>query len=231
MSEFDVVINFFKQGGVFLYPIALVWIIGLVIGIERFIYVVRVDSGNKRIWATFQPLFQEGKFQEAMELSKDSETVLSQVLRYGLSRISTARRRDDIEKALEESLIEVIPNLERRTHYLSALANIVMLMGLFGTVLGLIHAFAAVAQANPAEKASLLSASISVAMNNTAMGLIAAITLLLMHLYIETKTTTIVDTLEVASVKFLNAIGESLAQNAAAAAAKRPDGGAPGARA
>jgi hypothetical protein len=52
-----------------------------------------------------------------------------------------------------------------------------------------------------------------------------------MHLYIETKTTTIVDTLEVASVKFLNAIGESLAQNAAAAAAKRPDGGAPGARA
>jgi biopolymer transport protein ExbB/TolQ len=231
MSEFDVVINFFKQGGVFLYPIALVWIIGLVIGIERFIYVVRVDSGNKRIWATFQPLFQEGKFQEAMELSKDSETVLSQVLRYGLSRITTARRRDDIEKALEESLIEVIPNLERRTHYLSALANIVMLMGLFGTVLGLIHAFAAVAQANPAEKASLLSASISVAMNNTAMGLIAAITLLLMHLYIETKTTTIVDTLEVASVKFLNAIGESLAQNAAAAAAKRPDGGAPGARA
>ncbi len=231
MSEFDVVINFFKQGGVFLYPIALVWIIGLVIGIERFIYVVRVDSGNKRIWATFQPLFQEGKFQEAMELSKDSETVLSQVLRYGLSRITTARRRDDIEKALEESLIEVIPNLERRTHYLSALANIVMLMGLFGTVLGLIHAFAAVAQANPAEKASLLSASISVAMNNTAMGLSAAITLLLMNLYIETKTTTIVDTLEVASVKFLNAIGESLAQNAAAAAAKRPDGGAPGARA
>ncbi len=231
MSEFDVVINFFKQGGVFLYPIALVWIIGLVIGIERFIYVVRVDSGNKRIWATFQPLFQSGKFQEAMALSNDSETVLSQVLRYGLSRIGTARRRDDIEKALEESLIEVIPNLERRTHYLSALANIVMLMGLFGTVLGLIHAFAAVAQANPAEKASLLSASISVAMNNTAMGLIAAITLLLMHLYIETKTTTIVDTLEVASVKFLNAIGESLAQNAAAATAQRPGGGAPGARA
>jgi biopolymer transport protein ExbB/TolQ len=88
------------------------------------------------------------------------------------------------------------------------LANIGMLMGLFGTVLGLINAFAAVAQANPAEKASLLSASISVAMNNTALGLLSAITLLLSHLYLETKTTISLDGLEVASVKFLNALSE-----------------------
>jgi biopolymer transport protein ExbB/TolQ len=92
-----------------------------------------------------------------------------------------------------------------------------MLMGLFGTVLGLINAFAAVAQANPAEKASLLSASISVAMNNTALGLLSAITLLLMHLYLETKTTVIVDSLEVATVKFLNAVSESFRRADAAA--------------
>ena len=72
---------------------------------------------------------------------------------------------------MEESLIEVIPRLEKRTHYLATLANIGMLMGLLGTVIGLIHAFAAVASVNPAEKASMLSASISVAMNNTALGL------------------------------------------------------------
>jgi biopolymer transport protein ExbB/TolQ len=125
-----------------------------------------------------------------------------------MSRISTARRREDIEKAMEESLIEVIPRLEKRTHYLATLANIGMLMGLLGTVIGLINAFAAVAAVNPAEKAALLSASISVAMNNTALGLGLAISLLLCHMYLETKTTELVDSLEVASVKFLNTVTE-----------------------
>ena len=218
MHAYDVIINFFKQGGFFLYPIALIWVVGLVIAVERFIYLIRVGGGNKRLWAQLQPLFEAGNFKQAMTFVQNSETSLAQVMRYGLSRIATAKRRDDIEKAMEESLVEVIPRLERRTHYLSALANIGMLMGLFGTVLGLINAFAAVAQANPAEKASLLSASISVAMNNTALGLLVAITLLLSHLYLETKTTNIVDSLEVASVKFLNALTERQ-QGAAAAAA------------
>ena len=129
-------------------------------------------------------------------------------MRYGLSRMSTARNRDDIEKAMEESLIEVIPRLEKRTHYLAQLANIGMLMGLLGTIVGLIRAFAAVASVNPAEKASMLSASISVAMNNTALGLAVAITLLLCHMYLETKTTELVDSLEVATVKFLNTVDE-----------------------
>jgi biopolymer transport protein ExbB len=208
MHAFDVVINFFKQGGFFLYPIALVWIIGLAIAVERFMYLMRVGSANDRLWGELQPLFEAGEFKQATGIVSASEGVLAQVMRYGMSRIHTARRRDDVEKAMEESLVEVVPQLERRTHYLSALANIGMLMGLFGTVLGLINAFAAVAQANPAEKASLLSASISVAMNNTALGLLSAITLLLSHLYLETKTTNIVDGLEVASVKLLNALSE-----------------------
>jgi biopolymer transport protein ExbB/TolQ len=209
MHSFDVIVNFFKQGGFFLYPIALIWVIGLVIAVERFVYLTKVGSGNRRLWDTLQPLFETGNFKQALlSVSSAEDGSLAQVMRYGMSRVESARRRDDIEKAMEESLVEVIPHLERRTHYLAALANIGMLMGLFGTVLGLINAFAAVAQANPAEKASLLSASISVAMNNTALGLLVAITLLLSHLYLETKTTNIVDSLEVASVKFLNSLNE-----------------------
>ncbi|MCX7055888.1 MAG: MotA/TolQ/ExbB proton channel family protein [Pseudomonadota bacterium] len=209
MHSFDVIVNFFKQGGFFLYPIALIWVIGLVIAVERFVYLTKIGGGNKRLWDDLQPLFEAGNFKQALQsVSTAEDGALAQVMRYGMSRVESARRRDDIEKAMEESLIEVIPHLERRTHYLAALANIGMLMGLFGTVLGLINAFAAVAQANPAEKASLLSASISVAMNNTALGLLVAITLLLSHLYLETKTTNIVDSLEVATVKFLNSLSE-----------------------
>lgn len=83
-----------------------------------------------------------------------------------------------------------------------------MLTGLLGTVIGLIAAFASIATANPAEKASLLAASISVAMNNTASGLFVAITLLLSHMFLEAKTTKLIDSLEIANVKFLNAVVE-----------------------
>jgi biopolymer transport protein ExbB/TolQ len=125
-----------------------------------------------------------------------------------VARVASARRRDDIEKAMDESLLEVIPRIEKRTHFLASLANIGLLIGLLGTITGLIGAFSAVATANPAEKASLLAAAISVAMNNTASGLGVAITLLLSHMFLESKTTSLIDSLEIASVKFLNSITE-----------------------
>ncbi len=208
MNAIDIVANFFKQGGVFLYPIAAVFAVGVAVAIERFVYLGKVQRGNRRLWAELAPLIQAGNFRKAMEVASRTDSALATIMRYGLTRISTARRRDDIEKAMEESLIEVIPRLEKRTHYLATLANIGMLMGLLGTVIGLINAFAAVASVNPSEKAALLAASISVAMNNTALGLGLAITLLLSHMYLETRTTELVDSLEVASIKFLNSVTE-----------------------
>ena len=131
-------------------------------------------------------------------------------------------RPDDIEKAMDESLLEVIPRIEKRTHYLSSLANVGLLIGLLGTITGLIGAFSAVATANPAEKASLLAAAISVAMNNTASGLAVAITLLTAHMFLESKTTSLIDSLEIASVKFLNSITERQHEPTAAAQAPAP---------
>ena len=228
MNAFDMIVNFFKQGGAFLYPIAAVFAVGLGFAVERFIYLHRVAKGNRRLWAELAPLIKIGNFRKAMELAEKTDSALSTVMRYGMSRISTAHRREDIEKAMEESLIEVIPHLEKRTHYLATLANVGMLMGLLGTVIGLINAFAAVAAVNPAEKAAMLSASISVAMNNTALGLGLAITLLLCHMYLETKTTELIDSLEVASIKFLNSITErrqAVAEPASAATSGNAAGG------
>jgi len=101
-----------------------------------------------------------------------------------------------------------VPNLEKRTPYLATFANIATLLGLLGTIIGLIQAFTAVAAADPAEKANMLSASISVAMNTTAFGLMVAIPLLLIYTVLQTKTTQLVDSLEMASVKFLNILTE-----------------------
>ena len=104
--------------------------------------------------------------------------------------------------------MEAIPQLEKRTQYVATLANIATLMGLLGTIMGLIAAFTAVANAAPADKATLLSQSISVAMNTTAFGLMAAIPLLLSHTFLQAKTNEIVDSIEMAGVKFLNIVTE-----------------------
>jgi biopolymer transport protein ExbB len=128
------------------------------------------------------------------------------MLGMGLARHSAARRREDVEIAMEEAMMDIIPQLEKRTPYVALLSNIATLLGLLGTIMGLIEAFTAVANANPAEKADLLSASISVAMNTTAFGLMAAIPMLLMHAKLTSTTGQIVDSLEMASVKALNSI-------------------------
>ena len=216
MNFFNTVINFFKDGGFFLYPLALIFVVGVSIAIERFVYLTRETARNRSLWNTLVAPLGAGNFRQVAALTQNSNASIATILNYGLARIASARRRDDVEKAMDESLLEVIPRIEKRTHYLASLANVGLLIGLLGTITGLIGAFSAVASANPAEKASLLSSAISVAMNNTASGLGVAITLLLSHMFLESKTTSLIDSLEIASLKFLNAIVERPAQEATA---------------
>lgn len=208
MSFFDHVVTFFREGGPFLYLLAGIFVVGVGIAIERFVFLTAETTNNRRVWNQVAPLIASGNFKQVVAITQKSSTSIATALNYGIARIAGARRRDDIEKAMDESLLEVIPRIEKRTPYLQSLANIGMLTGLLGTVIGLIAAFASIATANPAEKASLLAASISVAMNNTASGLFVAITLLLAHMFLEAKATKLIDSLEIANIKFLNSVVE-----------------------
>jgi len=208
METYNTIVRFFQEGGWFMYPIVVVFAIGITIALERWVYLTMSSTRNRHLWKKLVPVLQRGSYKEAAAMTSKSKTAVGSILSYGIARIESARRRDDIEKAMEESLMEVLPRLEKRTHYLATFANIATLLGLLGTIIGLIKAFTAVAAANPAEKADLLSASISVAMNTTAFGLMVAIPLLLVHTLLQTKTTELVDSLEMVSVKFLNSIAE-----------------------
>jgi biopolymer transport protein ExbB/TolQ len=212
---FTSLVEFFVAGGAFMYPIAFVFAAGIAIAIERWVYLTVASARNRQLWTQIVPLLQQGNFRAAVNVCQQSGAAIGRILNYGLARLESARRRDDVEKAMEESLMEVMPRLEKRTHYLATFANLATLLGLLGTIVGLIQAFTAVSNANPAEKADLLSASISVAMNTTAFGLIVAIPLLLVHALLQTKTTELVDSLEMASVKFLNTIVERRGEAAA----------------
>jgi biopolymer transport protein ExbB len=219
MNIYSAIVSFFQEGGLFMYPIVIVLALGLAIAVERWLFLTMTKANNKSLWGKVAPYLKAGNFSGAMQVTSKSKAAIGQIMTYGLNRVRSARRREDIEQAMEESLMEVMPKLEKRTHYIATFANIATLLGLLGTIIGLINAFTAVSNANPAEKADLLSASISVAMNTTAFGLMVAIPLLLIHTLLQTKTTEIVDSLEMASVKFLNSITERAAENPAAAKA------------
>jgi biopolymer transport protein ExbB/TolQ len=210
MDTLSTLVKFFQEGGLFMYPISLVLAIGIGISVERYLYLSYAKLSNRTMWQKLAPLLKANNFAQAMAISSKSRADIGRILTYGLSRVQASRNRDEIEMAMEEGLMEVLPRLERRTHYVATFANIATLLGLLGTIIGLIQAFTAVANANPADKADLLSASISVAMNTTAFGLIAAIPLLLIFAVLQSKTTELVDSMEMATVKFLNVITESL---------------------
>jgi biopolymer transport protein ExbB len=200
------IVSFFVTGGVFMYPILLVFAFGLAIAIERYVTLTLVTNKNQSVWEKIQPLLTKGEFDKAREMTNNDQSTIAQVLSMGLARQGAVRRREDIEIAMEESMMEIVPQLEKRTPYVALASNIATLLGLLGTIVGLIQAFTAVANANPAEKADLLSASISVAMNTTAFGLMVAIPLLVTHTVLTSKTGEIVDSLEMATVKVLNVI-------------------------
>ncbi|MBY0402157.1 MotA/TolQ/ExbB proton channel family protein [Myxococcota bacterium] len=197
-------VDFFVSGGIFMYPILLVFAVGIAIAIERYVTLSRITSRNQSAWEQLQAALVAGDFDKAREFASQDDSAISKLLAMGLDRQGVVRRREDIEIAMEESMMEIIPQLEKRTPYIPLFANVATLLGLLGTITGLIAAFTAVANANPAEKADLLSASISVAMNTTAFGLLAAIPLLITNQVLVAKTSAIVDSLEMASLKALN---------------------------
>ncbi|MCK4706676.1 MAG: MotA/TolQ/ExbB proton channel family protein [Gammaproteobacteria bacterium] len=208
------IVDFFQSGGTFMYPILIVFAFGLAIAAERFVKLSAVRKANRAMWNKLHPVLAEGDFDTAREMTSEDTSAVGQLMSMGLARQGAVRRRDDIEIAMEESMMEIIPQLEKRTPYVALFSNISTLLGLLGTIMGLIEAFTAVANANPAEKADLLSASISVAMNTTAFGLMAGIPLLILHAMLTSKTSEIVDSLEMASVKTLNIISEAAKRQA-----------------
>jgi len=206
VDMFYPIVKFFMHGGVFMFPIALVGAVGVAIIVERYITITRARVKSRAAWSAVEPLLSKGEFEKARELTNNDDDAVSRLLSMGLALQGAVRRRDDVEKAMEESMMEIIPQLEKRTHYLATFANLATLLGLLGTVSGLIHAFSAVATVNPAEKANLLSASISEAMNCTAFGLMTAVPILFAHAFLQTKTSEMIDSLQTASVKFLNVL-------------------------
>jgi biopolymer transport protein ExbB/TolQ len=199
-------LTFFQRGGVFMYPILFVLVASVAIAIERFIFLTKSNRDNKNLWSKLMPLINQGDLKAAEEVVGNNDSAIGKIFAQGIGRARTTTNRLEVELAMEESLMEVTPMLERRTHYLATFANVATLLGLLGTIIGLIEGFSAVSGVNAGQKADQLSSAVSVAMNCTAFGLMTAIPTLVIHAWLQSRTNDLIDSLEMASVKFLNAL-------------------------
>jgi len=207
------IIGFFKAGGVFMFPIMLILALGTAIIIERYKFLKKAWTDGNVLWNKIESNIKANRLDDAIKECSLSEAALPMVLSAGLEKAKTGKptrgSREDLENHLEEAMLNIMPQLERRTHYLPTLANVSTLLGLLGTIIGLIQSFQSIAVADPSQKAFLLAQGVSVAMNTTAFGLIVAIPIMLCYAYIQSRTIKIVDTLDAYSIKLINILTTS----------------------
>ncbi|MDX1505276.1 MAG: MotA/TolQ/ExbB proton channel family protein [Spongiibacter sp.] len=206
MELIAAIAHYFELGGSFMYPIAVVLAVATAIALERLIFLGKAIRENRRFWSKVAPLIASGDLDAVDKMTSDSSTAVAKILARGLEQSRIDSRRSEVEIATEEGLMELLPAIERRTHYLATFSNAATLLGLLGTVIGLITAFSALGGADPIEKANMLSAGISEAMSCTAFGLMVAIPTLLMHAYLQSQTTELIDTLESACSRLVSTL-------------------------
>jgi len=189
-----------------MYPLLGILAIASAIVLERFTILKRSNLDAKKMWKQFAPILRKNNLDEALAQCSGPrfQKPLHQILSAGIKGIKSGYDRDGMRGALVEETMEITPRLEARLHYLPNLANVATLLGLLGTIIGLIEAFTAVAVADPSQKAVLLAKGISMAMNTTAFGLVVAIPIMLIYTYLQSRTNTLIDSLDEYALKFLN---------------------------
>lgn len=196
--------DFFREGGPFMYMILVVSVIAIATLIERgYMVLFRYNINGAAFMAQIQKLVMANNIDRAIKLcNAEGNAALTRVLKAGLTRAN--RSAGEIQNAVDEAILEAIPMLQKRTPYLPMWANVATLLGLLGTIQGLIMSFKAVSSAAPEEKQQLLAHGISVAMYTTAYGLIVAIPVMVCHAVIANRTVKLVDEIDQYSVKLIN---------------------------
>jgi biopolymer transport protein ExbB/TolQ len=175
---------------------------------DRLIFFLGKSSVNARAFLDqIRKLVMANNVDRAVKLCSATTAPVAQVAKAGLQRMHKGEIA--IAQSIEETLVDVMPNLKKRIQILWSLANIATLIGLLGTVIGLIHAFGAVAAAKPEERSALLSKGIAEALNNTAMGLGIAVTCIIAHAILSGFSKKQVADVEAFSLKLENLLAET----------------------
>jgi biopolymer transport protein ExbB/TolQ len=199
----------FESGGIFMWGILAVLVVGTAIVVDRVLaLLIRGRLNADAFWGEIDAMIQHGKVVDAQQHAERSPAPLARVLAAGLAAAQRGDTRDGIDRHIEEAVRSTLPQLEKRIHYLYTLSNVATLVGLLGTVVGLITAFTAVSLADPAQKAALLASGISLALNNTAFGLMVAILLMLAYSFMQSRAARLGDEIDEYSLRLANRLSE-----------------------
>jgi len=189
----------YKAGGTFMHPILIIGIIALMIIVERFFTLYSKFKFNKE-----QVLSEVRNAIFAGRLQLMGSTIVHQIIQAGFQAFDRSKSDSEIQIAIDAAASKYFPTIEKRTSYLTMLANIATLTGLLGTISGLITSFAGASQADPADKATMLASGISEAMNCTAFGLCIAIPALLAFAFLQGRTQRIIDDINEVVLEAMN---------------------------
>jgi biopolymer transport protein ExbB/TolQ len=194
----------FEEGGWMMYGILFWLIIAVGVIVERAVYLYKSSINKDVFLATMQKCILAGDIGRAIKLCSAANAPLARIVKAGLMKVN--RPDAEVQAAMDEAALRELPKIEARTPYLALLANLSMLSGLLGTVIGLIIAFGAVANADASTRAAALAGGISEAMNCTAFGLMAALIALMGFAALNGKTQGLIDDINSATVQVMNLV-------------------------
>lgn len=204
------VAKFFSDGGFWMYPILLVQVTAIVIIVERVmaLFFQRSLSSRAKV-AMFEEDIKRGQLNRVMKKAETlhPESALRKVLEAGTSAAQNMGGREEIQAKMDEVLYHEQGRLEARVEFLSMLGNVATLMGLLGTIVGMIRSFAALSGQDQGAKATILAQGISEAMNATAYGLIVAIPTLIMYSVLQNRVNRISDDMTKSALRLFNLLG------------------------
>jgi len=198
--------SFFLEGDVWMMPIAAVSVVVLAVVVERaYALMVAYNTNAPKLYGQILDAIKRNQDADAIKVCDQAgKSALAHVLKNGISHAHAGE--EAVATAIEEATLEVTPKVQKRVHALGGLSSLATLLGLLGTVMGLIEAFRVVAEAPADQKAVLLTKSIAVAMNTTAFGLMVAIPGTMAYLLLNGSMKKIIDDMEVYSAKLENTL-------------------------
>jgi biopolymer transport protein ExbB/TolQ len=203
LSMTSYISGFFLQGGFWMWPILAAQIVSVALIVERCIALYTRRTANARSRARlFEEDIRRGQMERVLKRTEgQSDDVVAVMARTGAESVMHSAGKEEIQLRMEELILEENSRIENRLGFLPTLANVATLMGLLGTIVGLIQSFAAISNANGAEKARLLADGVSVAMNTTAYGLIVAVPALVMYAVLQNRANKLMEDLQKASLR------------------------------
>jgi biopolymer transport protein ExbB len=209
-SFFGSVVNFFVVGGFWMFPIFLAQVASLLIIAERVVRLYVQRTPSLRLQANlFESDIKKGNLDRVMlqarSLEKDSS--LRHVVEAGVLAAQNMGGREEVQAKMDEVLVRETSKIEARVEFLAMLGNVATLLGLLGTIVGMIRSFAAISQADQMTKAAMLASGVSEAMHATAYGLIVAIPALVAYSVLQGRIGKLTDDMTQASLRIFNLLG------------------------